>query len=246
MVHAWFGNGRIRFRRGRFQTPSSVRFLALTELRGENSVSSPQPIICVPKWTHRVSRRTHRVCGKTQWGSVSSLHRNSVGEDRFLFQGTNQTSKNKNILGNQLNIEGLKVSNPGSSVNDFRNKTLQKQAFGTVIAHLLAGWSRQRHLEDTCAKFVFQGQVQKHYVYNVFCIVQLRENSFLVKTVCVTETDDFWSGRVAKLIIGTSSPVTRPFEKNKKNQHRRGSWKSRWFKSLRFQLRFLPSGCRKR
>ena len=42
----------------------------------ENSVSSSQPIICVPKWTHRVFRRTHRVCPKTQWGSVSSLLRN--------------------------------------------------------------------------------------------------------------------------------------------------------------------------
>ena len=45
--------GRIRFRRVRFQTPSSVSFLALTEFRGENSVSSSQPIICVIKRTHR-------------------------------------------------------------------------------------------------------------------------------------------------------------------------------------------------
>ena len=29
-------------------------FLALTEFRGESSVSSSQPIICVPKRTHRV------------------------------------------------------------------------------------------------------------------------------------------------------------------------------------------------
>ena len=41
--------GRVRFRRARFQTPSSVSLLALTELRGENSVSSSEPIICVPK-----------------------------------------------------------------------------------------------------------------------------------------------------------------------------------------------------
>ena len=32
--------GRIRFRRVRLQIPNSVSFLALTELRGENSVSS--------------------------------------------------------------------------------------------------------------------------------------------------------------------------------------------------------------
>ena len=30
-----------------------MSFLGLTELRGENSVSSSQPIICVPKRTHR-------------------------------------------------------------------------------------------------------------------------------------------------------------------------------------------------
>ena len=58
--------GRIRFRRVRFQTPNSVSFLGLTEFRGANSVSSSRPIICVPKRTHRVFRRTHRVCPKTQ------------------------------------------------------------------------------------------------------------------------------------------------------------------------------------
>ena len=50
----------------RFQTPNSVSFLGLTEFRGANSVSSSQPIICVPKRTHRVFRRTHRVCPETQ------------------------------------------------------------------------------------------------------------------------------------------------------------------------------------
>ena len=59
--------GRIRFRRVRFQTPNSVSFLGLTEFRWANSVSSSQPIICVPKQTHRVFRRTHRVCRRTQW-----------------------------------------------------------------------------------------------------------------------------------------------------------------------------------
>ena len=58
--------GQMRFQRVRFQTRSSVRFLALTEFRGENSVSSPQPIFRVPKRTHRVFRRTHRVCRQTQ------------------------------------------------------------------------------------------------------------------------------------------------------------------------------------
>ena len=61
-----FATGRIRFRRVRFQTPNSVSFSGLTEFRGASSVSSSQPIICVPKRTHRVFRRTHRVCPKTQ------------------------------------------------------------------------------------------------------------------------------------------------------------------------------------
>ena len=67
----------------RFQTPNSVSLFALTELRGESSVSSSHPIICVPKRTHRVFCRTHRVCPKTQWGSVSSLLRNSTLETVF-------------------------------------------------------------------------------------------------------------------------------------------------------------------
>ena len=64
--HLLSGTGGIRFRGARFQTPSSVSFFGLTEFRGANSVSSSQPIICVPKRTHRVSRRTHRVCRRTQ------------------------------------------------------------------------------------------------------------------------------------------------------------------------------------
>ena len=64
--------GRIRFRRARSQWV----FWGLTEFRGASSVSSSRSIICVPK-------RTHRVCRKTQWGSVSSLLRNSTLETVF-------------------------------------------------------------------------------------------------------------------------------------------------------------------
>ena len=78
--------GRVRFRGARFQTPNSVSFSGLTEFRGANSVNSSQPIICVPKRTHRVFRRTHRVCPKTQWGSVSSLLRNSTLETVFRYR----------------------------------------------------------------------------------------------------------------------------------------------------------------
>ena len=60
-----------------------VSLLALTEFRGESSVSSSQPFICVPKRTHPIFRRTHRVSRKTQSGSVSSLLRNSTLETVF-------------------------------------------------------------------------------------------------------------------------------------------------------------------
>ena len=69
--------GRIWFRRVRFQTPSSLSFLAPTEFRGESSLSSSQPSICVPKRTHRVFCRTHRVVPQN---SVSSLFWNSALE----------------------------------------------------------------------------------------------------------------------------------------------------------------------
>ena len=40
---------------------SAVNVLVLIEFWGKSSVSSPQPIICVPKRTQRVCCRTHRV-----------------------------------------------------------------------------------------------------------------------------------------------------------------------------------------
>ena len=58
--------GRIRFRRVLFQTPNSVSFFALSEFRGESSVSSSRPTICVTKRTHRVFAELTRVCPKTQ------------------------------------------------------------------------------------------------------------------------------------------------------------------------------------
>ena len=68
----------------RFQTPNSVSFSGLTEFRGANSVSSSQPIICVPKRTHRVFRRTHRVCRKTQWVLSSETVLSKQYSARFL------------------------------------------------------------------------------------------------------------------------------------------------------------------
>ena len=43
-----------------------IEFLCTHRVWGENSARSSQPTICVTKRTHRVFRRTHRVCPKTQ------------------------------------------------------------------------------------------------------------------------------------------------------------------------------------
>ena len=76
--------GRIRFQGARFQTPNSVSFSGLNEFWGANSVSSSQPIICVPKRTHRVFRRTHRVCRRTQWVLSSETVLSKQYSARFL------------------------------------------------------------------------------------------------------------------------------------------------------------------
>ena len=73
--------GRIRFRRARFQTPNSVSFSGLTEFRGASSVSSFQPLICVPKRTHRGFFFTHSP--SFSQNSASSLFRNSTHETLF-------------------------------------------------------------------------------------------------------------------------------------------------------------------
>ena len=58
---------RIRFRRVRFWTPSSVSFLAFSELQGENSVSSSQPIFVCRSELTKFFCRPHRVWRKAQW-----------------------------------------------------------------------------------------------------------------------------------------------------------------------------------
>ena len=62
-------------------------------------------------------------------------------------RGMKKKKKKKYCLWSQEKL-ALLSENPGSSLNLIRNKTLQKQAFGTVIAHLLARSSRHNHLED--------------------------------------------------------------------------------------------------
>ena len=75
--------GRIRFQRVHSNTELS-QFFGPSPSSGERTRWVPsQPIICVQMRTHRVFGRTHRVCPKTQWGSVSSLLRNSTLETVF-------------------------------------------------------------------------------------------------------------------------------------------------------------------
>ena len=93
--------GRLRFRRARFQTPNSVSFFALAEFWGRSSVSSFRPIICAPKRAHRVFRRTHWVCPKSQWGSVSSLLRSSTLETVFRPFLTTSTDQDTSIVNDQ-------------------------------------------------------------------------------------------------------------------------------------------------
>ena len=49
-----------------FRAPNSVSFLALTKFQGDNSVSSSQPLVSVPKQAHRASCRTQGVWYRTQ------------------------------------------------------------------------------------------------------------------------------------------------------------------------------------
>ena len=56
-----------------------MSFSGLTEFRGANSVTSSQPIFSVPKRTHRVWRRTHRVCPKlSEFSLPKQYSRNSI------------------------------------------------------------------------------------------------------------------------------------------------------------------------
>ena len=100
--------GRIRFQGARFQTPNSVSF-DLTEFGRANSASSFQPIICVPKRTHRVSRRTHWVCCRTQ----RVLFRSSTFETVFrplpIFCGSEKIPQNSR----QISLRKIKKSPMG-------------------------------------------------------------------------------------------------------------------------------------
>ena len=74
----------IRFRRVRFQTPSSVRFLALDHrVPGRELSEFLSAYSLCAKASSPSFRRIHWVYPKTQWGSVSSLLRNSTLETVF-------------------------------------------------------------------------------------------------------------------------------------------------------------------
>ena len=71
--------GRIRFRGVRLQTPNSVSFLGLTEFRGANSVSSSQPIICVPnELTEFFAELTEFAPKLSEFSSPKQYSRNSI------------------------------------------------------------------------------------------------------------------------------------------------------------------------
>ena len=63
-----------------------IEFFGPHRVVGRELSEFSQPIICVPKRTHRVFCRTHRICRKTQWGWVSSFLRNSTLETVFTTQ----------------------------------------------------------------------------------------------------------------------------------------------------------------
>ena len=112
--------GRRRFRGVRLQTPNSVSFGGLTELRGENSVSSSQPTTCVPKQTHRVFRRTHHVCRRTH-SSETQVRKNSL---------------NIKFLG------GIFLGHPGPRRRDIPDKNFMQVAFFCCFRQGVAGMSR--------------------------------------------------------------------------------------------------------
>ena len=75
-----FGDGPNTVSESTVSNTELSEFFGLTEFRGANSVSSFQPIICVPRRTHRVFRRTHRVCAPklSEFSSPKQYSRNSI------------------------------------------------------------------------------------------------------------------------------------------------------------------------
>ena len=110
--------GRIRFRRTWLQTPSSVSFfLALTEFGGENSVSSSWPTIGVPRRAHRVFRRTHLVCRKTQFSSPKQYSRNSIPPVSYS-RGTSFPAPFQEVIfGKGMRTATFQFSASGGSLN---------------------------------------------------------------------------------------------------------------------------------
>ena len=77
--HILSETGRIRFRRVRFQTPNSVSFLALTELRGANSASSSQSLFpCQSELTEFFSELTEFGAELSEFSLRKQYSRNSM------------------------------------------------------------------------------------------------------------------------------------------------------------------------
>ena len=89
---------------------------ALTELRGENSVSSSQPIVCVQNRTHQVSQNSPKTQSKH---SVSLLFRNSYSQSSIPAQITK--SRNSEFRFGPLSLcsdlgESLAIWDPRSEI----------------------------------------------------------------------------------------------------------------------------------
>ena len=67
-------------KRSEYQTPKSVSWFGLTEFRRESSARSSQPIICVPKRTHRVfvAELTEFAAELSEFSPLKQYSRNSI------------------------------------------------------------------------------------------------------------------------------------------------------------------------
>ena len=124
--------GQIRFRRAQFQTPSSVSFLALTEFRGESSVSSPQPIICVPReLTEFFAELTEFVPSEAQWVLFSETVLSKQYSARFLEQASISSPRKGQSLLRDLFLKDCsrRPGHPKTVILDGQNRVIARLVF---------------------------------------------------------------------------------------------------------------------
>ena len=111
-------NNMLRSLLNQGSTVSNTEFselFGLTEFRGENSVSSSQPIICVPKRTHQVffAELTEFGAGLSGFHLPKQYSRNSIPPPlpRFPYTNPNRTSQYNQISVMPLSTQRLKCNN---------------------------------------------------------------------------------------------------------------------------------------